>query len=176
MPYQQTRIANRNNVQEVLTHIIPSKICHLQAVLDESNDPASLLWIGHLQSGPFVQAELLFDKSIVRGKSPREYKQLPEEDVQSPTGVKDDGIEDSSDERNVTVWKGRLATNKICDQLMNLLEKSVVLLHLTPPLLSSRLTFHLRRECEDVIKMLRELQRWLVLEIPTIEDGQSKDH
>jgi hypothetical protein len=96
----------------------------LQRLLDEADDPRSLLWKGHLEHGAFVKAELQYDAGMpghpVQSKSA--MMQGDGEGYRDGEGKGAKGKDGEIDERAGGVWQGKLAGNIVCQKLFRLLE------------------------------------------------------
>ncbi|KAI5449636.1 hypothetical protein NCC49_004187 [Naganishia albida] len=168
--HAQMRQAARQRAKTILQTELPAYIAHLDDLLEQqSQNPESPLWHGHLESGSFIKknVKLLLLKEIAKdgmipSETPHNLDDTQLGGTQASTKGQEDksiskkseddfGGEDNEDTSSDACWKGRLPPNEICDRLADLVHK----------------------ESNQGVVLARGLLQWLRLEVPTIEDGNN---
>ncbi|KAJ9091229.1 hypothetical protein QFC21_007292 [Naganishia friedmannii] len=149
----------RSRAKAILQNELPEYIRHIADLLKQAqDDEASPLWKGHLKSGTF-------DKENIHLKAPiRLAEDGPAtsatngghgQEVSKTCTFKGEGTRNGSTrlkESDIPMgrcWQHSTPPNDVCDRLMDLLQV----------------------EGEKGLALALVLQRWLRLEVPTIEDG-----
>lgn len=135
------RQAARQRAKTILQTELPAYIAHLDDLLEQqSQNPESPLWHGHLESGSFIKknVKLLLLKGIAKdgmipSETPHNFDDIQlggtqatkgQEDKSTSKKSEDDfGGEDNEDTFSDACWKGRLPPNEICDRLADLVHK-----------------------------------------------------
>lgn len=144
----------RTRTYQLIATEIPALLDRLGAIRAQAQEPSSALWPGHRDAEAFAPAKL---EPSCQAKETKGLTQVVV-GAATPNDDDDDAEEDDAEtavgavgSRHAPVWQGHLAPNAVCQGAIELL------LHMCPP----------------ISLLCADLEAWLLLEVPKIEDGNS---